>query len=58
MFHPTIKLTTEYPKEEASFLDLNIKLIRVELKTFICLTYTYLTYSSVFRSNLSSFSLQ
>ena len=33
LFHPTIKVTTEYSKEEVSFLDLNIKLIDWELKT-------------------------
>ena len=36
-FHPTIKLTTEYSKEEVNFLDLNTKLIDGELKTdFFC----------------------
>ena len=33
MFHPTIKFTAEYSKEEVHFLDLNIKLIDGELKT-------------------------
>ena len=33
MFHPTIKFTAEYSKEEVNFLDLNIKLIDGELKT-------------------------
>ena len=32
MFHPTIKLTAEYPEEEVNFLDLNIKHIAGELK--------------------------
>ena len=32
-FHPTIKFTFKYSKEEVNFLDLNIKLIYVELKT-------------------------
>ena len=35
LFHPTIKLTAEYSKEEVNFLDLNIILIDRELK--ICL---------------------
>ena len=35
-FHPTIKFTEEYSKEEVNFLDLNIKLIDGELKQ-ICL---------------------
>ena len=34
LFHPTIKFTAEYSKEEVNFLDLNIKLIDGELKTF------------------------
>ena len=33
MFHPAIKFTAEYFKEEVNFLDLNIKLIDRELKT-------------------------
>ena len=33
MFHPTIKFTAEYSKEEVDFLDINIKLIDGELKT-------------------------
>ena len=33
LFHPTIKFTAEYCKEEVNFLDLNIKLIDGELKT-------------------------
>ena len=33
LFHPTIKFTAEYFKEEVKFLDLNIKLIDGELKT-------------------------
>ena len=33
MFHPTIKFTAEYSKEEVNFLDLNIKVIDGELKT-------------------------
>ena len=33
LFHPTIKFTAEYSKEEVNFLDLNIKLIDGELKT-------------------------
>ena len=33
MYHPTIKFTTEYSKEEVNFLDLNIKSIDGELKT-------------------------
>ena len=33
MFHPTIKFTAKYSKEEVDFLDLNIKLIDGELKT-------------------------
>ena len=32
LFHPTIKFTAEYSKEEANFLDLNIKLIDGKLK--------------------------
>ena len=32
MFHPTIKFTAEYSKDEVNFLDLNIKLIDGELK--------------------------
>ena len=35
LFHPTIKFTAEYSKEEVNFLDLNIILIDRELK--ICL---------------------
>ena len=33
MFHPAIKFTAEYSKEEVNFLDINIKLIDKELKT-------------------------
>ena len=33
LFHPTIKFTGEYSKEEVNFLDINIKLIDGELKT-------------------------
>ena len=33
LFHPTIKCTAEYSKEEVNFLDLAIKLIDGELKT-------------------------
>ena len=33
MFHPTIKFTAEYSKEEVNFLDLNVKVIDGELKT-------------------------
>ena len=36
MFHSTIKFTAEYSKEEVNFLDVNIKLIDGELKTFVC----------------------
>ena len=36
LFHPTIKFTTEYSKEEVNFLELNIKLIYWELKAFVC----------------------
>ena len=43
MFHPTIKFTAEYSKEEVHFLDLNIKLIDGELKPdlFVKPTDTY-----------------
>ena len=43
MFHPTIKFTAEYSKEEVNFLDLNIKLIGRDLKTdlFVKLTDTH-----------------
>ena len=33
MFHPTIKFTVEFSKEEVNFLDLNAKLFDRELKT-------------------------
>ena len=33
LFHPTIKFTAEYSKEEVNFLDLKIKLIDRKLKT-------------------------
>ena len=33
MFHPTLKFTAEYSKEEVNFLDLNIKLTDGELNT-------------------------
>ena len=33
MFHPTIKFSAEYSKEEVNFLDLNIKIIDGELNT-------------------------
>ena len=33
MFHPTIKFTAEYSKDQVNFLDLNIKLIDGKLKT-------------------------
>ena len=33
MFHPTMKFTAEYSKEEINFLYLNVKLIDEELKT-------------------------
>ena len=33
MFHPTIKFTAAYSKEEVNFLDLNIKFTDGELKT-------------------------
>ena len=33
MFHPTMKFTAEYSKEEINFLYLNVKLIDGELKT-------------------------
>ena len=35
MFHPTIKLTAEFLKEKANFLDLNIELMDGELKTIL-----------------------
>ena len=43
LFHPTIKLTAEYSKEEVNFLDLNITLIDGELKTdlFVKPTHTH-----------------
>ena len=33
IFHPTVKFTAEYSKEEVNFLDLNITLIHAELQT-------------------------
>ena len=33
VFHPTIKFTVGYSNEELNFLDVDIKLIDVELKT-------------------------
>ena len=33
LFHPAIKFTAEYSKEEVSFLELNVKLIDGKLKT-------------------------
>ena len=33
MFHPKIKFTVGYSNEELNFLDVDIKLIDVELKT-------------------------
>ena len=43
LFHPTIKLTAEYSKDEVNFLDLNITLIDGELKAdlFVKSTHTY-----------------
>ena len=43
MFHSTIKFTAEYSTEEVNFLDLNIKLVEMELKTdlFVKLTDTH-----------------
>ena len=35
MFHLTIKCAAEYSKEEVNFLDLNMKLIDGELKTYL-----------------------
>ena len=35
MFHSTIKFTAENSKEEVNFLDVNVKLIVGELKTFV-----------------------
>ena len=40
LFHPIIKLTAQYSKEEVIFLDLNIKLIDGELKTDLFVTPT------------------
>ena len=40
MFHPTIKFTAEYCKEKVSFLDLNINLVDMELKTDLFTKHT------------------
>ena len=43
LFHPTMKFTAEYSKEEVNFSDLNVKLVDGELKTdlFVKLTDTH-----------------
>ena len=56
MFHSAINFTAEYSKEEADFLDVNIKLIDGDLKTNL---FVKPTDASVFRFNfLPSLPLQ
>ena len=40
MFHSTIKLTVAYSKEEAIFLDVNIKLMYGEFRTDLLVKFT------------------